>query len=199
MSQNEKILIEKIINGSKEDYRIIISKYKRLVFHIIFRLVSNVTEREELGQEIFVKIYTSLPSFKFESNLATWITRIAHNTCVNYLRKKKMPLYDDHIKNSISEDDYEDSSGNISEIESDNISHDKTIENKEISDLLDKEIVRLPAMYKEIISLYYLEHYTYKEISKIVLLPEGTIKGYMFRARALLKNRLVSKYQLEEL
>ncbi|OGU57023.1 MAG: hypothetical protein A2V66_05525 [Ignavibacteria bacterium RBG_13_36_8] len=196
MEQSEKLLVAQIIKGDKETFRILINRYKRLVFHIVFRLVSNKTEREDLGQEIFIKVYESLSSFKYQCSLATWISRIAHNTCFNYLKKKKVYLYEDQIQHDVKDTD---PGSPFDNIVSSTTPQDEAISEDEISKILNKEVHKLPALYREIISLYYLEQLNYKEISIIVNLPEGTIKSYMFRARAILKDRLLTKYQVEEL
>ncbi|MFC2132980.1 RNA polymerase sigma factor [Bacteroidota bacterium] len=196
MRQDEHLLIEQIISGDKEAFRIIIKNYKRLVFHIIFRMVSNKTEREEIGQEIFIKIYDSLPKFKGKSSLATWISVIARNTCKNFIKKKKVALYEDVVSK-----DREDMNDNNSfdKVLTDEEPYDVTMSKNEIYEILNKEIILLPELYKEIISLYYLGQLSYKEISVIVKLPEGTIKSYMSRARTILKEKLITKYQLEEI
>lgn len=196
MEQDEHLLIEKILNGDKEAFRVIIQKYKRLVFHIIFRMVSNKTEREDLGQEIFIKIYDNLRKFKGNSSLTTWISAIAHNTCKNYLKKKKTGLYEDILPKVETDDENQSPAESIAAKERE---LDETISVKEIYDILNREIFLLPVLYREILSLYYLEQLSYKEISAIVKLPEGTIKNYMFRARAILKQKLMMKYQLEEI
>ena len=193
-------LVKKILNGNPEDFRLIINKYRKLVYHIVFRLVDNQTDREELGQEIFIKIYRSLPSFRFKSNLATWITKIAYHTSLNYLRKKKIPLYDNSLKN-ITKNDRTGSGDepSIQKAVSDTALQDETFMKKEANHFLHQEIERLPVQYKQIITWYHLDSLSYQEIGEIMDMPIGTVKSYMFRARKLLKNRLLAKYKPEEL
>ena len=61
----------------------------------VFRMIPAGPEREDICQDVFLKIYQHLSRFRFESSLSTWIGRISYNTCLNYLDKKKLPLYDD--------------------------------------------------------------------------------------------------------
>jgi RNA polymerase sigma-70 factor (ECF subfamily) len=157
-------------------------------------LVENETEQEELGQEIFVKIYQSLPSFRFQSNLATWITRIAYNTCLNYLRKKKTPLYEDQITAiSLGESETENRNHGIEGVSSRSVLQDETLFKKEISGFLHREIKALPVQYRKIITFYHLDNMSYKEIAEVINIPEGTVKSYMFRARKILKDRLTCR------
>lgn len=76
---------------------------------------------------------------------------------------------------------------------------DKTVEEKDISRLLKTEIDNLPVQFRVIVSLFHLDQMSYNEISKILNLPEGTVKSYLFRARKLLKDKLLSKYQVEDI
>jgi RNA polymerase sigma-70 factor (ECF subfamily) len=196
----ENDLVRKIMEENPEHFRIIIKKYKKLVSHIIHRLVENEMEQEELGQEIFVKIYQSLPSFRFQSNLATWITKIAYNTCLNYLRKKKTPLYEDQITAiSLGESETENRNHGIEGVSSRSVLQDETLFKKEISGFLHREIKALPVQYRKIITFYHLDNMSYKEIAEVINIPEGTVKSYMFRARKILKDRLLARYKLEEL
>ncbi len=188
-------VVKKIIDGQPEDFRIIIERYRKLVSHITYRLVNNETDREELGQEIFIKIYQNLSSFRFESNLATWITKIAYHACLNYLRKKKIPLYEDQITNHSDE---EEESG-IEKVSSQNGLQDEIMAEAEMKNFLHEGIHSLPVQYKKIITFYHLDHMSYQEIAETMDLPEGTVKSYMFRARKILKERLLTKYQLEEI
>lgn len=198
--QNERRIVNRIINGKPDDFRIIIAKYKNMVAHLVYRLVDNEADREELGQDIFLKIYHGLPSFKFKSNLATWITRITYNTCQNYLRKRKMPLYEDlAAKNGSNNETTGDGRDALGQVLSENPLQDEMVMRKQLSYILLQEINRLPEQYRKIITLYHLDNINYREIGKTMDLPEGTVKNYIFRARKLLKDRLLAKFEMEEL
>lgn len=187
---NIKSLISNILAGDIDEFNEIIEQYKRLVSHIIFKMVSNNYDREDLCQDVFIKVYQNLGSFKYESKLSTWIARIAYNRCINFLEKKKIPLFDDIVENEgITLDSME---GNIKTPET-------VTEERDITDILKNEIDCLPKQYRIIISLYHLDDMSYNEIGKITGLPDGTVKSHLFRARKLLKDRLVTKYNKEDL
>ena len=163
---------------------------------MIFRLISNQNDRDELGQEIFIKIYQNLHSFQFQSKLSTWIGRIAYNACLNHLRKKRIPLYDDQIAN---EDEKDKNIASINDVKSLNFLPDESLNQSQLSSFLNHEINKLPFQYRKIISLFHLDNLSIKEISEIMNLPEGTVKSYLFRSRKILKDRLLAKYNPEEL
>lgn len=188
-SFDEKILIERILDGNVNEYHKVIENYKKLVAHIVFKMIKNEEDREDVCQDVFVKAYRNLSSFKFESKLSTWIGRIAYNTSINYLEKKKIPLLNDIIT---EHDGFE-------QISIESASPQDLTERSDTSQILKEEIDKLPHHYKVIITLFHMDELSYNEISDITKLPEGTVKSHLFRARKLLKTQLENKYNKEDL
>lgn len=184
-----RALVERVLAGDNYAFEKLIKKYQRLVTHIVFRMVPNRADREDLCQDVFLKVYKNLQKFRFDSKLSTWIGRIAYNGCLNYLEKKKVPLYDDIT----------DETKEFEQSASADPGPDVLAENRNIGKLLNEEIEKLPVNYRTIVTLYHLDEMTYNEISDVMGLPEGTVKSYLFRARKLLKEALQSKYRAEEL
>lgn len=200
--QAEKDQIEKIVTGDMAAFREFIEEYQRLVCHVVFRMVLNESDREEICQEVFVKIYQNLGKFEFKSKLSTWIAKIAYNACINYLKKKKVPLYDDLAEAETpvaGESVAERAAGYIDSVAGEMPAQDEMMMSQELSQFLHEEINQLPVQYRTILTLYHLDELNYKEIEEITNLPEGTVKSYLFRARKLLKERLLEKYPAEEL
>lgn len=149
-----------------------------------------------------MKIYQNLGKFEFKSKLSTWIAKIAYNSCINYLKKKKVPLYDDLAEAetpAAGESSGERAAGYIDSVAGDMPAQDEMMMIQELSQFLHEEINQLPVQYRTILTLYHLDELSYKEIEEITNLPEGTVKSYLFRARKLLKERLLEKYPAEEL
>ena len=82
-------IINRILDGDTNSFRQLVENYQRLVFHIVFRMIQNQTDCEEIAQDVFIKAYQNLSNFKFESKFSTWIGKITYNTCINFLQKKK--------------------------------------------------------------------------------------------------------------
>lgn len=186
---NPKLLVEKIPSGDIEGFKTLVEDHQRLVSHIVFRMIPKQADREDICQDVFLQVYQNLGSFKFESKLSTWIARIAYNRSINYLEKKKVPLLEDL---SPEEESIETQS-------EDSIAPDIFTERQDRSSRLQNEIDKLPIQYRTILTLYHLDEMKYQEICQIMELPEGTVKNYLFRARKLLKQRLMRKYGVEEL
>jgi len=182
-------LVKLILSGDAQAFESLIEEHKPLVSHVVFRMIPNPQDREDISQEVFIKAYQNLADFRFEAKLSTWIAQIAYNLAINYSRQKKM----------VSLDVLELADDSEGHLVSENMQPDKTVEEKDISRLLKTEIDNLPVQFRVIVTLFHLDQMSYDKIGKILNLPEGTVKSYLFRARKLLKDRLLSKYQVEDI
>jgi RNA polymerase sigma-70 factor (ECF subfamily) len=143
-------------------------------------------DREEICQDVFLKVYDKLAEFNFQSQLSTWIATIAYRHAINHLRKKKLLITD-----------LPEHEGALSAFISDEKADD--IAEQDIESYILKMIETLPAQYKAVLTLYHLEHKNYAEIGEITGMPEGTVKNYLFRARQLLKEKATRYFSNEEL
>lgn len=189
MNLDTKPLIEKSLAGDRNAFKALIEANQRLVMHVVYKMVSNHSDVEDICQDVFVKVYQNLSNFQFNSKLSTWIAKIAFNTTINFLEKKKVPLFDDFSPEDVTLDHL---SGN-------GTLPDEFSEQGELSGILQDQIDHLPVQFRTILTLYHLDEMSYKEIGGIMDLPEGTVKSYLFRARKLLKDSLLSKYEEKEL
>lgn len=190
----DKYLIEKVLGGNTGAFSTIIKNTERLVAQIVFKMIANKEDRKDIAQDIYLKTFKKLESFKFQSKLSTWIGQIAYNTCLNYLKKKKL-IFLDNSDNETQEEVLKNFSNKI------NLDNEteKQIFQKDLSEILTTEIEKLSPIYKVLINLYHNEELSYLEISQITQLPEGTVKNYLFRARKTLKENLLLTHKKEEL
>jgi RNA polymerase sigma factor (sigma-70 family) len=190
--------VERVLSGETNAFGIIIKNTENLVAKIIFEMINNDSDRKDVAQDIYIKVYQKLSGFKFQSKLSTWIGQICYNTCIDHLRKKKLVLTEIIFEEEPGkENDMLDmmnrAQGNFDE------SADTIVTGKNISAIVKKKIEKLPAIYKTLISLYHNEELSYDEIGTITGLPAGTVKNYLFRARRQLKNDLLVNYKKEDL
>lgn len=181
--------IAQIMAGDERAFSQLVEGHKRLVSHVVFRLIPGESDREDLCQDVFLKIYQNLSRFEYKSKLSTWIARIAYNTCLNFLEKKKLPLYEDLAPDGTTVDD----------CLSDSESPVQWAQSRQVATRLCNEIDRLPVHYGLILSLYHLQEMSYAEIGRILSMPDGTVKSYLFRARQMLKEKMLAEYAQEEL
>lgn len=190
-------LVEKVLRGDPNAFKTIIKNTEGLVTQIIFKMIPGAEDRKDIAQDIYLKTFQKLGSFKFQSKLSTWIGQIAYNTCINHLEKKKLLLIEDNNDNNESDDE----ALEILNKKNDTFNNEaeKIIFKKELSGILKREIDKLLPVYRTLITLYHNEELNYSEIASITELPEGTVKNYLFRARKTLRNNLLLTYKREAL
>ena len=183
----DKQLVERVLKGDHNAFGMIIQHTEGLVTQIVFKMVSRKEDHKDIAQDIYLKAYKNLPGFKFQSLLSTWIASIAYNTCLNYLEKKKLVLViDDDEKNE-------------EHANSDTLEEYERLFQKDLNEILKMSIDQLQPLYKTLIILYHKEELSYRDISLITNLPEGTVKNYLFRARKSLKEIILQQYKKDEL
>ena len=192
----DKHLVDRVLRGDTRAFRIIIKNTENLVAQIVFKFIPVVEDRKDLAQDIYMKAFHNLAGFKFQSKLSTWIAQIAYNSCLSWIEKKKLVL-----SGNLHEDEemYETTDARVYNHSSVENNSENKLFKKELSVILRKEIQGLPAIYQTLITLFHQESMTYEELSQITGLSEGTVKSSLFRARKMLKENLLSKYQKEAL
>ena len=176
---DEKQLVSQVLSGSDSAIRLLISKYERLVVHMVARVVDDNMDREELCQDVFVKVINKLSGFNFDAKLSTWIATIAYRMAVNFAKKKKLDQVDlDQVEFKVGE-------------------QREVTEEEDMKQFIVKLVDQLPVNYKSVLTLFYLDGFSYPEIVDITGMPEGTVKNYIHRARQKLK-KIVEEYARKE-
>ncbi len=85
----DRELVNKILNGNKQAFSLLVKQYEKLVWRLVSRMVLDEDELKDICQEIFIKIYINLEKFKFDSKLSTWIATISYRLTLNHLKKSK--------------------------------------------------------------------------------------------------------------
>ncbi len=187
-------LVNIVLSGDTNAFGAIIKKTERLVTQIVFKMINNYEDRKDIAQDIYLKAFKNLSSFKFQAKLSTWIAKIAYNSCLNYLEKRKLSSLPANFE---TDEDLEPSANKGIGWPDNEI--DILIFQQELSNILKGEIESLPPLYKTLITLYHNEELSYTEIIEITGLPEGTLKNYLSRARKTLRVNLLHKYKREAL
>lgn len=177
-------LIREALKGDQAAFKKLLKRYHDPIFNLIYRIIHNREQVEDLTQESFVKAFASLRNFNEEYAFSTWIYKIATNTSIDYIRKKKLETFSINKPIALEESDY------TFELPDITYQPDKEIINRQRSKLLEEAINRLPEKYKRVIILRHTEERDYAEIASILKLPIGTVKAHIFRARELLNKHL---------
>ena len=192
----DKHLVDRVLRGDTRAFGIIIKNTENLVAQIVFKFVPVAEDRKDLAQDIYMKAFHNLAGFKFQSKLSTWIAQIAYNSCLSWIEKIKFVL-----PGNLHEDEemYETTDARVYHHLDISRHSENNLLQKELSVILRKEIEGLPTIYQTLITLFHHESMSYAELSQITGMPEGTVKSSLFRARKMLKENLLSKYQKEAL
>jgi RNA polymerase sigma-70 factor (ECF subfamily) len=183
-------LFLKFKNGDKTAFRKLVEKYQSSVINTCYRFLRNKQEAEETAQEVFLKVYLSLESYKPQANFSTWLFKIVVNLCLNKLRdKRKKGFFKKDFSNRepISEDqDVPAPKEN---------QPDYTFEQKELKKIIKEAIDSLPEKQRNVILLSQYEGFSYQEMAKILDCSVSAIESRLFRGKENLKKKLKSFWE----
>ncbi len=186
LSDNE--IIEQIRRGEKRRYSNIVDKYKDRAFSLALRMLKNREEAEEATEDAFIRAYNALERFQNRASFGTWLYRIVYNVCLTRLDSKKGGPQSLEYDEGKDYDEYT--------FPSQSSLHEEI----EINDMLGfvrKIVGEMPERYHVILSLFYFQELSYQEICEVTELPVGTVKTHLFRARAMLQERLSRELRTE--
>lgn len=175
----EKTIIKKAIAGDEHAFRMIVEKYSKLVFYTVFPILRNQKDAEDATQEIFLKLFLSLPKYK-NQGFKTWLLRIATNHAIDMRRKA-------YRKREVAIEDMqgEDLSVDLPKTPSSEVS--QQIIEKEFQQYIHKRINELPENYRNVVYGFYIEEKTYEEMAEQFNVKRATIATQLYRARLWMK------------
>lgn len=186
---SDKALISLIKSGDREAFNILVKRYEKKVFNILYLQLGPINDLEDLAQEVFIKIFKNINKFRGEAQFSTWLYRIVLNLSYDYKRKNKNIFsLDDNIDYE-SEETFEDI---IPTTEED---PEKVLEKLEIQRKIRDTIKSLSKEYQEVLILREFEGLSYEEIAKVLNCPVGTVESRLFRAREELRKRLIKEWK----
>lgn len=184
MEDKEGVKIAEALAGDQKAYGYLVDKHRAAVFHIINRIVRNSEAADDLVQETFMKAFASLSSYRSEYRFSTWLYKIAANSSIDFLRKRRIQ--------ALSLDRPMDTRDGQVDIEVADYSYhpERDLERKERSFSIQEAIDALPPKYRDVIIYRHKDDKSYEEIADLLNVPIGTVKARIFRARELLKKKL---------
>lgn len=174
----EAQLIERASAGDKVAFESIVDLYRPALYNIAKRMLRNSEDANDAVQETFIKALRSLPDFDSKRPIKPWLSRICSNCCVDILRERK--------RNADSLTPYE------FKLESREMGLAEHAENALTRDHVMTALKRLPRKYRDILLMRHYNDMDVMEIATALNAPEGTVKSWLFRARALLKQSLAT-------
>ncbi|CAN5651684.1 MAG: sigma-70 family RNA polymerase sigma factor [Gemmatimonadota bacterium] len=181
-------LVTRARAGSERAYRELLERYQRPVFSLIYRMVRDREQAEDLSQETFVKVFNHLDKYDPKYKFSSWIFKISSNLSIDALRKKELATVSlDGSRHAVTEEQIE--SSRIT-VESRTENPEEYLEAKELGEEIEQAIGTLRAEYRTAILLRHVEGRPYEEIAEVMGVPLGTVKTYIHRARNELRGSL---------
>lgn len=178
-------IVRRILSGEEDLFETLVRRYQGRILGHVARMVGQREDALDLTQEIFVKVFQALDRYNAEYKFSTWLFRIAGNAAIDYLRKKRVRT----IPLEVTDTDH---SRQVSSIEYRSTDPDpySQLRNVERGEAISRAIRELPPEFRELITLRHFAGLSYEEIAEVKEMPLGTVKNKLFRARAVLKERL---------
>ncbi|WP_138494896.1 RNA polymerase sigma factor SigW [Paenibacillus pinistramenti] len=180
-------LVKLARKGNQRAFAELVDLYKDKVFHLAYRMLNNRHESEDIVQETFLRVYKNWDKYDENQKFSTWMYRIATNLCIDKLRKRKPSFSLDAELND------QDGTDGYSLIPGDNRTPESEFLLSETQQIIHQAIDGLPAKYKTIMILRYLQELSLQEIGDILNMPVTTVKTRVHRGREFLRKRLEHK------
>lgn len=175
MEMTDYELVTKCLQGEQESFAELVSRYKKLIYSVVYYYIKDREEINDVSQEVFLRIYKSLASYNPQFKFSTWSVRIATNLCLDMIRKRRL--------NSVPIEE-------IEAVSKDEDTPEKRYLGKERSAQIRKAIAELPEKYRTPIILYHQKGASYKEMADLLNQPMSIIKNRLYRARLILRGSM---------
>ena len=173
---SDQLIVDQVVSGQKDLFRLLVRRYERPVYAMGMSFFRNAEDASDFTQEVFLKVYRNLSRFEGRSRFSTWLYKIAYNTAVNGVNRRK---------------EYQSLAVEDADIEA---GYSDTPEHALIRSAAKEAVLasleELPERYRVCIDLFFFYDCSYHEIEMITGFPVNTIKSHVFRAKRLLREKL---------
>lgn len=180
MNINDSDFINKLKEQNQSSFRDLISHQEEKIYNICYGFLRNKEDAEDITQEVFIQIYNTISQFRGEASIETWIYRIAVNRSLNQIKRNKIKhLFQDIDSTSLS-------FGN-------DLNSLDILTQKQESEIVQKEIDKLPKKQKTAFTLYEYSGYSYAQIAEIMKTSKSAVESLLHRARQSLRKQIEKK------
>jgi RNA polymerase sigma-70 factor (ECF subfamily) len=170
---DDQLLVAQIIAGQKDRFRLLVNRHERAVYGMGLSFFRNAEDAADFTQEVFLKAFRNLSRFEGRSRFSTWLYKIAYNTAVNGVNRRRE-------YRSLAEED----------LVIDGDTPERNALRGAARDAVLEAVRDLPERYRACVDLFFFYDRSYQEIEAITEFPVNTIKSHVFRAKKLLRKKL---------
>jgi len=168
-------LIQRAKLGDMVAFEELVFRYDRQVLTIAARYVQSAEDAKDIYQEVFLRVFRSLPRFQMRSQFSTWLFRITTNVCLSHRTKRKR-----HVHDSLNQDSDDEHGGTLADRIADKGATDDGVEKTDTSLHVAQAVATLSPKQKLVFTMKYYDGYKIREIAQMTGLNEGTVKRYLF-------------------
>lgn len=173
-AQEDLTLCRETAAGNQKAFATLAAKYRKRIFSLGYGFFRNSDDTEDFVQDVLVKLYMSIGTFRGESRFSTWLMRIAYNTAINSIKRRK---------------DYTSLAEDFEVIDTGDGPEEAHLRSASKEAILEA-VTTLPERYRVCVDMFFFYDMPYADISEVTGLPVNTIKSHVFRAKKLLRDRL---------
>ncbi|MDR1029584.1 MAG: sigma-70 family RNA polymerase sigma factor [Treponema sp.] len=174
---DDQMIVAEVVSGQKELFRLLVNRHEKPVYRMGLSFFHNTEDAADFTQEVFLKVFRNLVSFEGRCRFSTWLYRVAYNTAVNSVVRKKE-------YQSLAEDP------SSPEYAQDGDTPEHTLFRQVVQEAVWEAVKELPERYRICVDLFFFYDRSYQEIEAITGYPVNTIKSHVFRAKKLLREKL---------
>jgi RNA polymerase sigma-70 factor (ECF subfamily) len=182
---DDQRLVRRALRGDRRAFEMIVRKYQQPLLQYVGRMIREREQALDVSQEVFLRAYASLASYRPEYKFSTWLFRIASNYLIDSWRKKKVATVSIDQPLEVGDD-----GGCYLQLADETASVVRTLEIGELRKRLEAAIDRLPPHLRELFVWRHLNDLSYEEMAEIKGLPVGTVKNRVFQAKEMLRGWL---------
>ena len=183
ISDNE--LAHQSLVGDQDAFEVLVRRYERLLFRLIYRYVGEYQEAHDVLQQVWIQLYLSLPKLYPNVHLKPWLFTVARNRSLDVLRRRRLLTFSE-----VETGNEENEGGFLNTILDTSLMPEELVEQRDLQQAIQRAIQTLPRTYRSVVLLYYKDQMNYAEIGQVLKMPVSTVKARFYRAKLFLRDVL---------
>ena len=181
-------LAHQALVGNQDAFEVLVRRYERLLFPLIYRYVGEYQEAHDVLQQVWLQLYLSLPKLHPHVHLKPWLFTVAHNRSLDVLRRRRLLTFSE-----VETGNEEDEGGFLNTILDTSLMPEELVEQCDLQQAIQYAIQALPRTYRSVVLLYYKEQMNYTEIAQVLKVSVSTVKARFYRAKPFLRAVLTAQ------